>query len=436
MISLFKDLKIAYFLTTFTGGISILLVMGSYDINTPSYFIALLWILSCAIVFVKIATKRFNNMLASANKSCNIEESLNRLFAIYKGRTHKKTDLVVAIYISNLLLHFGKTDSAFKILLQYNPEMLFKNKKEVVYKFFYYSNLVACYNRFDKADEALDAYKKADETLNSPYFNKKLKSECEIMHKANYLVITDVINNCDEILNLQKIALEKSKYLLSEVSTRFSIVSVLAACERLNEAEEHIKFIKENGGDTLYAKCASQNDFSIDFAKELNSKPFEINPIKTKDYKPLIFSILLTVFMVVATIVFGFFTAKTVYVINYNNSQTQVIHTFDKKGNQLTMESQSHTYFSNEDELNMQYNLCSIYLTLNDYEGCNVTLTENNGFIDMEMIIDFSKTTNDIYDILSFSPNEQDFINSDKDDEYTIQKYKEFLGIRVFAGFI
>ena len=47
MISLFKDLKIAYFLTTFTGGISILLVMGSYDINTPSYFIALLWILSC-----------------------------------------------------------------------------------------------------------------------------------------------------------------------------------------------------------------------------------------------------------------------------------------------------------------------------------------------------------------------------------------------------
>lgn len=436
MIYLYKDLKIAYLLTTILGGLSLLFLFSSLIHLFLGYIVILLWIMVCSFVFIKIATKRFNTIIFDANNSCNIESCLNHLFGIYKGKTNKKTDLFVAIYISSFLLNYGKTDFASNILLQYNPEKLLKKDRYDVYKFFYYSNLATCYNRLDKKEDALNAYKRADQLFNSPYLNKAIKTECEIMHKANYLIITDVINNCEEILKLQKISLEKSKFLLDEVCCRFSMVSVLGACGRLKEAEEHISFIKENGGDTLYAKCASKNDFSIDFVKEINAEPFEIKPIKNKEYKPLITSIILTVFIVAITIIIGFLTAKTVYINDYNNSSTQSISTFDKNGNQLSWEMQTHAYYSTEYELDMQYNLCSAYLIFNEYEGCEVDLSENFGSIDFELFVDFNKTTDDIYEVLYFEPTEQDYIESNKDSGYTILKYNEFLGIRIFAGFI
>lgn len=436
MISLYKDLKIAYLLTTFVAGLSLALIFGAYDFKVLGYIFILLWVLACAYIFTFIATKRFNSIIAVANNTCNIENSLNQLFGIYKGRTHKKMDLIVAIYISNLLLHYGKTNFALNILLQYNPERLFKKEREAVYKFFYYSNLVSCYNHLDKKEDALNAYKRADQIFNSPYFNVKIKSECEMMHKANYLIITDVIGNCDEILYLHKITLEKSKSLLSEVSCRFSIVNVLAACGRLSDAEEHIKFIKENGGDTLYAKCAAENNFSSDFTKVLDSMEFKVNPIKSKKFKPLIFSIIITALIVGVTITIGFFTAKTIYINNFNDSAKQVVNTFDKNGNQLVMEMQSREYFSSKEELDAQYNLYSLYLMLYDYDGCKVSLSKNDSFIDFEVIIDFKKTTDEIFEILEFKPYEQDYINANKDNEYTILKYNEFLGIRVLTGFI
>lgn len=97
---------------------------------------------------------------------------------------------------------------------------------------------------------------------------------------------------------------------------------------------------------------------------------------------------------------------------------------------------QTHAYYSTEYELDMQYNLCSAYLIFNEYEGCEVDLSENFGSIDFELFVDFNKTTDDIYEVLYFEPTEQDYIESNKDSGYTILKYNEFLGIRIFAGFI
>ncbi|MBE6810760.1 MAG: hypothetical protein E7521_06860 [Ruminococcaceae bacterium] len=436
MIYLYKDLKIAYLLTTILGGLSFLFVFSSLVNLVLGYIILLLWIIACSFVFIKIATKRFNSVLSDANNYCNIKDALNHLYGIYKGRPHKKMDLFVAIYISNLLLHYGKTRSALNILLKYNVEKLYSKDREDVYKFLYYSNLATCYNRLDKNQEAMNAYKRADQLFNSPYINKALKAEFEIMHKVNYLIITDVKNNCDEILRLHNISLENAKSLLSKVSCRFSMVVVLSACGRIDEAGEHIEFIKENGGDTLYAKCANQNDFSLDFANKVDLEPFEINPIKSKEYKPLIFSVLLTLFIVAVTVFIGFLTSKTIYINDHNNSSMQSISTFDKDGNQLTWEMKIDDYYSSEYELNMQYNLCSEYLILNDYEGCKVLLLENNGFLDFKLTVDFNKTTDDIYNILDFEPTEHNYIESNKDSSYRILKYKYFLGIRVLTGIL
>ena len=145
---------------------------------------------------------------------------------------------------------------------------------------------------------------------------------------------------------------------------------------------------------------------------------------------------ILTLFIVAVTVFIGFLTSKTIYINDYNNSSMQSISTFDKDGIQLTWEMKIDDYYSSEYELNMQYNWCSEYLILNDYEGCKVLLLENNGFLDFKLTVDFNKTTDDIYNILDFEPTEQDFIESNKNSDYRILKYKEFLGIRVLTGIL
>jgi len=159
--------------------------------------------------------------------------------------------------------------------------------------------------------------------------------------------------------------------------------------------------------------------------------------IKNKNYKTLKISIALITVLAILITAFGFFNANTVYINDYNNSVTQSQITFDKKGNLLTWEMESHAYYPIEDELELQYDLCSLYLMLNDYDGCEVTLNENDGVIDFSLIVDFKKTNKDIYEVIDFSTNENDYIKSIKDGEYTIKKFKElFWGIKVPIGYV
>lgn len=159
--------------------------------------------------------------------------------------------------------------------------------------------------------------------------------------------------------------------------------------------------------------------------------------IKITKNKALKISVALITILAVLITVFGFFNAKTVYINDYNNSVTQSIKTFDRKGKLLTWEMESHAYYHTQDELQLQYDFCSLYLMLNDYDGCEVTLNENNGVIDFRLIVDFKKTNKDIYEVIDFSTSENDYIKSIKDGEYTIKKFKElFFGIKVPIGYV
>lgn len=281
MLKLYKDLSVAYYISAFSGMIALVIVSTFFGNQLIGLSYGLFWALCCAIFLNKIAIKRFKKMLSFAEK-CNVNESLNRLYGYYKGNLNSKMDFILATHISSLLIHLGKTDLALKLLLQYNPEALMKRKVETVYRYSYYQILTVCYSHLDRKQDAVDAFKKSDELFKSPHFNKKIKPIYEIMHKANYLIITDAVSYCEEILSLLNEELTKHKNLLSEVSCRFSIVKILAKNNRLDEASEHIDFIKENGGDTVYAKCALNNNYSDEFLKENNLEKWEPTPIKVK----------------------------------------------------------------------------------------------------------------------------------------------------------
>lgn len=271
MLKLFKDLKISYFLVAITGALIWIIVFGSLVHQVIGGLCGVIWILACAIFFNRIAIKRFNKILKYAIDTCNISVSLNKLYGLYKGRINNKIDLILALYICSLLLHLGKYNLVLKILLPYNPEALFKNKKEITYKFYYYYVLTVCYSRLNKKEDALNAFNRSQEAFCSPYFNQKFKTEFDLVQKINYLLIIDDGTKTDEILVLLKYALETSKSMLSKVSTRFTIIRVLTKLERIEETKEHIEFIAQNGGDTFYAKCAVNNNFTTEYAQKNQS---------------------------------------------------------------------------------------------------------------------------------------------------------------------
>lgn len=438
MLNLFKDLKISYLVVAIIGALFSIIILGNFTHKSIGGLCALIWMLACAVFFNRIAIKRFNKINENANNTCNISESLNQLYGLYKGRINNKIDLIFAIYICSLLLHRGKYDLILKILLPYNAEALFKNKKETVYKFYYYNVLTVCYSHLNKKEDALKFFNKSQEAFCSPYFNQKLKSEFDLLQRVNYLSITDDGTKTNEILNLLESLLETSKSMLSKVSTRFSIIRILIKLERTEEAKEHIEFIAHNGGDTLYAKCAINNDFSPEFIQKLMSEDINISPIKNKEYKILILAIGLSIVMIFLAVFTAIATQKTLYVNDYNGSVTENIHTFDKNGNILSWKMESHGYYSSEFDLKMQYSLCSLYLTLNDYKGCDVTLSEKDGALDFSLFVDYEKTTDDVFEVLNdVSLTEKDFVESHKNQPYKICRYKEYLGtITVFDGII
>ena len=438
MLKLFKDLKISYFVVAIIGALFSIVIIGNFTHKSIGGLCALIWMLACAVFFNRIAIKRFNKIIEEATNTCNISESLNQLYGLYKGRINNKSDLIFAIYISSLLLHLGKYDLILKTLLPYNVETVFKSRKEIVYKFYYYNVLTVCYSHLNKKEDALKFFNKSQEAFCSPYFNQKLKSEFDLLQRVNYLSITDDGTKTNEILNLLESILETSKSMLSKVSTRFSIIRILIKLERTEETKEHIEFIAHNGGDTLYAKCAISNDFSHEFIQKLMSEDINISPIKNKEYKILILAIGLSIVMIILAVFTAIATQKTLYVNDYNGSVTENIHTFDKNGNILSWKMESHSYYSSEYDLEMQYGLCSFYLALNDYKGCNVTLSEKDGALDFSLFVDYNKTTDDVFEVLNdVSLTEKDFVESHKNQPYRICRYKEYLGtITVFDGII
>ena len=435
MLKLYKDLYFAYWLVAIVGVFALAMILAFESIWVFIIFV-LLWVLACAIVFHIISNKRFNKIIISANNTCNVQEGLNRLYGIYKGRTNNRLDLIVAIYIGNFWLHLGRYELALNILLQYDPQLLLKAKNDVMYKLFYYTTVSACYKRLDRKECALDALDKADEALKSPHFNNNARAYYEISQAVNRTLTTDDTEKCELSLALLEQQLSQSDSMLAKVICRHNMVIALARCNRADGAREHIDFIAENGGDTVYARCARENNFSNDFIKQINLEKLQFNPAKTKILKTVVASVAAVVAMIAVTVIYGVFTAKTLYVNDYNGQVTESTYTYNIRGELVSWEMEHRGYYESESELELQHNLCSSYLYLNKYKGCEVILFQNNGVLNFHLFVDYTKTTDEVNVELNNPATDKEFVEMYKNGEYRVTRYKQFLGVTVFDGIV
>ena len=302
MIKVYKDTIISYFMVALTGMMALWKLANITKLNNIIFVLLLviipLYAIACVLFYNNIATKRFKKITTEILNTCQTQKGLNFLFGLRKGKVNNPVDLVVTMHIVNYLRVYGKNTFALNLLLQYDAEKLFKANRFIAHKFIYYSNLAACYYRLGKKEEAQKAYNIADELYNRSNFPQKAKETCKTTHQLNRLIILGDGEKDDQLLALLSTQIADKKDLLSQVQANFYIASILFKRGETEKIKEHIEFVRENGGDTVFARCALANNFSDEFLKKIDAEPYEPEPIKIKYHKVLILSVAVTILII------------------------------------------------------------------------------------------------------------------------------------------
>lgn len=429
---MFKDLTVSYYLISITGIIVLILLFAGSGYDILGVVFIFVWIFICALLYNIVANKRIEKIFKAVNSDCNAEVCLNRLYALYRGRITRKEDMIIAVFISQYLLHFGRYEQAINILKLYDPEKLIKFKSEAIYKYIYYNVLDVCCSRLGRIDEARFYFNKSEEIYNSPGFEMKPKVFHEKVNELRRLLLEDNAENVDRILSLLNELLAESETLLQTVSLRYTIADILIRSGRAEEAEEHIDFIRENGGDTIYTKCAIENNFTQNFILEWNRKPWIPTPHKQKS-KCILASIIVMVCVTIVMIVFGIFTMKTIYREEYERYEYTETYTFYRDGNIKSIEIECYNRIG---LLGTDIMQDSDFAILNDYDGCEAVLDYDKEYF--KIYVDFDETPDNISDVLRFPATEAEFVDKEDSDciLLTHSIYKTFWEIEFFTGML
>lgn len=266
-------------------------------------------------------------------------------------------------------------------------------------------------------------------------------SAIEKISEDNGILILHINKNEIDMIPFLRVFARKRYHLFSGFTVEKQDVIKVELEKYIDEAKEHIDFLVKNVGDTYCARCAVKNDFSLEYQQEINHESIEINPVKPKNNKSVVFSILLVIIMIILLGFVSNFNVSTIYKSDFNMSGIEYLHEYDKNGNILTFKIKSQKFYYSEEEQKRaeDYKYFEQYLGLNNYKGCNVTLIENNmneihaklpNIISFSVVIDYRKTDNQIFEVMSeVELTEKEYLSKHKDKSYTIRRYKKYLGV-------
>lgn len=151
MIKIFKDLLYSYFIIYISG---VLLLYFLFCVNILGPFInfvllLILWILLCMFTFQKIPVNRYKKIVDGANNECRIIEALPKLYYYYNLNKSSNSKIYFAMAVASYLNQIGRSKEALELLSQYDPEKIFKRKRDQLLKYNYYMTLsYLCVIRF------------------------------------------------------------------------------------------------------------------------------------------------------------------------------------------------------------------------------------------------------------------------------------------------
>ncbi len=436
MIKIFKDLLYSYFIVYISG---VLLLYFLFCVNVLGPFInfvllLVLWILLCMFTFQKIPVNRYKKIVDRANNECRIIEALPKLYYYYNLYKSSNSKIYFAMAIASYLNQIGRSKEALELLSQYDPEKIFKRKRDQLLKYNYYMTLSGCLYGCGDEKNGLSAFEKAGEILH----NSKTKESQKLYLKEHYELQRRFLNleyeDKDDVLRAIDAHLPKCKHTLQKVSFVFKSVQILLSLGRTDEAQEKIEYLAKNGGDTLASRCARANNFSVEFIDSIKNEPFELKAAPIKKHKTVLISIVLVILAFAITILAGVLNRKTIYISGTNDDFVQ--HTFNVKGEYDNWISMDTVYYDSDEYKDSGLELQNIFASFfENREGVYVTRTTTDEFARCRIDIIFDRLTNKSTDGFgkSFFYTEDEFLASLDGDMY-YAKYIQIFNVPIRIG--
>ena len=254
MIRLFKDLRILYLAISSGLGVILALILIFLGVNDVlAVCIIAVWIFAWYFVFGKLANDRAAN-INKLRDNCKIKDFIGLYQGILKAQKQGSIGAVLArLNLSAGLLDYGDVDGAAGIL---NDVALPKNKNaRGPLGTVYHNNYSLIFIRkgdLQRAQEALDASKSLLESgkINERDYSK-LKLYNELRQAQIYISAADP-SHIEWAKSIMERYVANTNTLLEKVAGNYWLARIHYALGEKDEEIRCLKYIEENGGDTIY----------------------------------------------------------------------------------------------------------------------------------------------------------------------------------------
>ena len=254
MIRLFKDLRILYLTISSGLGVILALILIYLGVNDVlAVCIIAVWIFAWYFFFGKLANDRAMN-INKLRDNCRIKDFIGLYRNILSAQKQGSVGAVLArLNLSAGLLDYGDVDGAANIL---NDVVLPKNKNaRGSLGTVYHNNYSLIFIRkgdLQKAQEALNASKSLLETgkINDKDYDK-LKLYNELRQAQIYISEADP-EHIEWARSIMERYAANTNTLLEKVAGNYWLARICYALGEKEEEIQRLKYIEENGGDTIY----------------------------------------------------------------------------------------------------------------------------------------------------------------------------------------
>lgn len=254
MIRLFKDLRILYLTISSGLGVILALILIYLGVNDVlAVCIIAVWIFAWYFFFGKLANDRAMN-INKLRENCRIKDFIGLYRNILSAQKQGSVGAVLArLNLSAGLLDYGDVDGAANIL---NDVVLPKNKNaRGPLGTVYHNNYSLIFIRkgdLQKAQEALNASKSLLETgkINDKDYDK-LKLYNELRQAQIYISEADP-EHIEWARSIMERYAANTNTLLEKVAGNYWLARICYALGEKEEEIQRLKYIEENGGDTIY----------------------------------------------------------------------------------------------------------------------------------------------------------------------------------------
>lgn len=255
MVNWFRNTEIAYWITSFVGGLGFAL-FGIFGQKPWLILLALVWIFVMAIVFSVVAQKKYNKIVSLMNDECRCNDYVEQTNAILSRCKNKKNRNLLLINLSAGYLNLGNTEFARQVFGCLEP---FADTPRGAYEKAVYLNNLFLYHLLlkdiENAGLVLAEFKKTIDGGKIPKLHQDRLFDCYADRVMDLRMEQGDFDGAEAYFAL---AIEKKRCRMATVSAKYNLAKCYLHAGKTEQAKQAFLFVAENGGDSLDAAAAKK----------------------------------------------------------------------------------------------------------------------------------------------------------------------------------